>query len=129
MAMRPLAQLLVSALPVLAMLCVAAGPSASASCVSTCACDDDGERADAELVHDEHADDECADEHGAEHGDHEDECPDDCPGCACGGGASAAPTLVAVFGGPAGVTTASVRSLVEARGSGVSSAVFRPPRA
>jgi hypothetical protein len=117
---RTFAQLLVSALSALAMLCVAAGPSLSAPCASSCACDDDAA---------EHADHEGGDDCGDEHeGEHEDECPDDCPGCACGGGASAASTPLAMVGGPVGESAAVVARPVESRASGVSSAVFRPPR-
>jgi len=110
-----------SALAALAMLCVATGPSLGAPCASTCACDDEV------AEHGDHADgDDCGDEHESEH---EQECPDDCPGCACGGGASAASTPLAMVGGPVGESDAVVVRLVESCASGVSSVLFRPPRA
>lgn len=111
-----------SVLSALVMSCIAAGPSAAAPCVATCACDDEV------AEHGDHADgDRCGDGHEHE-SEHEDECPDDCPGCACGGGASAASASVAVFGGPAGESATAVVRLVGSRARGVSSAVFRPPR-
>lgn len=75
----------------------------------------------------DHADgDACDDEH---EGEREDQCPDDCPGCACGGGASAASTPLAIFGGPIGESAAIAVRPAEHCAAGVSSAVFRPPRA
>jgi hypothetical protein len=97
-------------------------------CWSACACDEDEGDATA---HADAVDDGCADEASHESGEDEptDQCPMDCPGCACGAGAMAAVTLTSLRGRPLGDVIETGERLTSRWAGGVSSSVFRPPRA